>query len=233
MALNDPFQLFLILLFFAAFSLFSYKKNLLDLEGVLIANAVGLAAITYGPNPLQDLGIVVIFFIIGEIASNFPRKKHEQRNIWNVVGNSLPSLIMLILIVPFPEKAFLLEIGFFGAISAALADTLSSEVGYYSKKDPIMITTFKRVPRGTDGGITLLGEIAALFGGLVIGVSHYLIYSNPFAAIVIIIAGLVGSNTDSLFGALFETKKLMDNTQVNLIGSTAGAIFTLLLGLLI
>jgi uncharacterized protein (TIGR00297 family) len=233
MVLSDPFQLFFIFIFFAAFSIFSYKKGLLDLEGVLIANSVGLAAITYGPNPLGDLGIVVLFFIIGEIASNFPRKKHEQRNIWNVIGNSLPSLIMLILIVPFPQKAFLLELGFFGAISAALADTLSSEVGYYSKKDPIMITTFKKVSRGTDGGITLLGEAAALFGGLVIGIAHFYIYANPFAAIIIILAGLVGSNMDSLFGALFETKKLMDNTQVNLIGSLSGALFTLLLGLLI
>jgi uncharacterized protein (TIGR00297 family) len=233
MALNDPLELFLILIFLALFSIFSYKRKLLDFEGVLIGNAVGLAAITYGPNPLVDFGIVVIFFVLGEIASNFPRKKHEQRNIWNVIGNSFPALIVLIAIIFFPQHSFLIELGFFGAISAALADTLSSEVGYYSKKDPVMITTLKRVPRGTDGGVTLLGEAAALFGGLVIAIVHFFVYQNYFAAGLVLLAGLVGSNTDSVFGALFETKKLLNNTQVNMIGSAAGALFCLLLGLLI
>jgi uncharacterized protein (TIGR00297 family) len=233
MALNDPILLGLILIFLAFFSILSYKKKLLDLEGILIGNAVGLAAITYGPHPLVDLLMVVIFFILGEIASNYPRKKHEQRNIWNVIGNSLPALIMLILIVPLPEKALLFELGFFGAISAALADTLSSEIGYYSKQTPVMITTLKKVPRGTDGGVTLLGELAALFGGIVIAVTYFYFFQNPFAAILILLAGPVGSNVDSIFGALFETKKLLDNTQVNMIGSMAGAIFCILLGLLI
>ncbi|MFA6268323.1 MAG: DUF92 domain-containing protein, partial [archaeon] len=115
MALNDPFELIIILLFLALFSIFSYKKKLLDFEGVLIGNAVGLAAITYGPNPIIDFGIVVVFFVIGEIASNYPRKKHEQRNIWNVIGNSLPALIVLMGIIFFPESAVLIELGFFGA----------------------------------------------------------------------------------------------------------------------
>lgn len=233
MALNDPIELALILIFLAVFSILSYKKKLLDFEGVFIGNAVGLAAITYGPNPLVDFFAVVVFFVIGEIASNYPKRKHEKRTIWNVLGNSLPALAMLILIIVFPQYSFLLELAFFGAISAALADTLSSEIGYYSKKQPIMITTFKKVPRGTDGGITLLGEAAALFGGLVIGIIYFFVYQNIFAAAMVVLAGLVGSNVDSIFGAVFETKKMLDKTQVNLIGSTAGAIFCILLGLLI
>jgi uncharacterized protein (TIGR00297 family) len=143
---------------------------------------------------------------------------------------------MIILIPTFtqnPGTVFILELGFFGAISAALADTLSSEIGYYSKKPPIMITTFKKVPRGTDGGITLLGEIAALFGAIIIAGMHFYIYNNYLAMAIITLAGLVGTNTDSVAGALFETKKILNNTHVNMLGSAAGAIFCLLLGLLI
>ena len=237
MALNDPLELFLILIFLAIFSIFSYKKKLLDFEGVLIGNAVGLAAITFGPNPLIDFGIVVVFFVLGEIASNYPRKKHEQRNIWNVIGNSLPALVVLSLILLFPANRpiqVIIELGFFGAISAALADTLSSEIGYYSRSKPVLITTLKPVVRGTDGGVTLLGEMAALFGGGVIALIYFFFISqNYLFTALILLAGLVGSNTDSVFGALFETKKLMNNTQVNMIGSAAGAVFCLLLGLLI
>ncbi len=231
MTLSDPVELTVLLLFLAFFSVLSYKKKLLNFEGILIGNAVGLAAITYGPNPLIDFGIVVLFFIFGEIASNFPRKKHEERNIWNVIGNSLPALITLLPIIILPNEAFLFELAFFGAISAALADTLSSEVGYYSKSKPIMITTFKPVERGTDGGVTPLGEVAALVGGLIIGSVHFFVYSNPLAAIVIVLAGVVGSNSDSVAGALFETKKILNNTQVNMIGSSCGAIFCFIIGL--
>ena len=233
MPLIDPLQLALLLLFLAVFSVFSYKKKLLDFEGVLIGNAVGLAAITYGPNPLIDFFAVVVFFVLGEIASNYPRKKHEQRNIWNVIGNSLPALAMLILIIFMPSQSALLELGFFGAISAALADTLSSEIGYYSKKQPIMITTFKRVAKGTDGGVTLVGECAALFGGIVIAAVSFLVYQNYFIAVLVLIAGVVGSNVDSVFGGIFETKGLLNNTQVNMLGSAAGAAFCIAVGLLI
>ncbi len=231
MVLSNPVELTVLLLFLAFFSILSYKTKLLDFEGILIGNAVGLAAITYGPNPLIDFGIVVLFFVFGEIASNYPRKKHEERNIWNVIGNSLPALITLLPIIVLPDSAFLFELAFFGAISAALADTLSSEVGYYSKTQPVMITTLKPVAKGTNGGVTVLGEFAALAGGLIIGAVHFFVYSNLPIAIVIVLAGIVGSNSDSVAGALFETKKILNNTQVNMIGSACGAIFCFVIGL--
>ena len=102
-------ELIIVLIFLIIFSIFSYKKQLLDFEGILIANAVGLAAITYGLNPLLDFLAVVIFFILGEIVSNFPKKKHGKRGIWNVVGNSLPALAILSLILIYPEYSFLFE----------------------------------------------------------------------------------------------------------------------------
>jgi len=228
-----PIELALILVFLGVFSVLSYRKELLDFEGILIANAVGLAAITYSPSPSLSFLAVVAFFIIGEVASNYPRRKHERRNIWNVVGNSLPALIMIALIVIYPEKSFMLELGFFAAISAALADTLSSEIGYYSKKDPVMITTFKRVKRGIDGAVSLLGEVAALFGSIVIAIIYFYVHNNLFFSIIIICAGMVGTNVDSLFGAVFETKKILNNTHVNLIGSASGALFALAVAMLL
>jgi len=234
MVLSNPVELTVLLLFLAFFSILSYKKKLLDFEGILIGNTVGLAAIIYGPNPFVDFGIVVLFFVFGEIASNYPRKKHEERNIWNVIGNSLPALITLLPLIILPKLTyydFIFELAFFGAISAALADTLSSEIGYYSKSKVILITTFKPVAKGTDGGVTLLGEVAALFGGLIIGGVYFFVYSNLLAAIAIVLAGIVGSNSDSVAGAIFETKKILNNTQVNMIGSSCGAIFCFIIGL--
>jgi uncharacterized protein (TIGR00297 family) len=225
-------ELAIVFLFLGIFSIYSYKKKLLDLEGILIADAVGIASITWGPNPVLNLFAFVAFFVVGQLASNFPVKKHERRGIKNVIGNSSPALLMLFLIPIFPEKALLFELGFFGAISAALADTLSSEIGFYSKSDPILITTLKKCKRGVDGGVTLLGELAALFGGTIIGLIYFSIYLNPLLSVVIICSGLVGTTVDSIFGAIFERQKLLNNTQVNLLGSLSGALFALIMGLL-
>jgi uncharacterized protein (TIGR00297 family) len=226
-------ELILLLVFLLVFSYISYKKNLLDFEGILIANAVGLAAITYGPNPVLCFFAVVVFFILGEIASNYPRKKHSTRNIWNVVGNSLSALAVLSLVAIYPEHSVIFQIGFFGAISAALSDTLSSEIGYYSKSKTVLITTMKKVARGTDGGMSKLGTLAGLFGSIIIATLYFTVYPNILAFVIIVIAGMVGTIADSFFGAVFETRKILNNTHVNLLGGLAGAIVALLLALLI
>lgn len=225
-------ELFFVIAFLIFFSILSYKLNLLDFEGILVANAVGLAAITYGPNPLVNFSAVVLLFVFGEIASNYPKQKHEKRGIYNVIGNALPALIFLALIRIYPEYSLALELGFFGAISAALADTLSSEIGYYSKSKPRLITNLMEVEKGVDGGVTGLGEFAAFIGGLVIAILHFFFFNNFLSAVVIVLAGLIGSNVDSFFGATFERKKILNNTHVNLLGGLAGAIFAFIVGLL-
>ncbi|MCW5853561.1 MAG: DUF92 domain-containing protein, partial [Anaerolineae bacterium] len=60
---------------------------------------------------------------------------------------------------------------FVGAMAAVNADTWATEIGVLNPHPPRLITTFKTVPAGTSGGISLLGTLAALAGGLFIGLS--------------------------------------------------------------
>jgi len=59
----------------------------------------------------------------------------------------------------------------FSHFACCLGDTLASELGILSKSPPILVTTFKPVPPGTNGGLSFLGTVASLAGGFVMGLT--------------------------------------------------------------
>ena len=68
-----------------------------------------------------------------------------------------------------------------GSLGCCAGDTWASELGTVlnisldSKQEPRLITQpWRHVPKGTNGGVSLVGLIASFAGGLVVGVAFYL-----------------------------------------------------------
>ena len=111
-----------------------------------------------------------------------------------------------------------LGIGIMSSFACSNGDTWASELAtVLAKSDPFLITTRRRVPRGTNGGVTIIGLILSFLGGLLIGSAYYLtvIYTvdksilanSPKQYPIIIfgaLAGLIGSLIDSLLGATIQ-----------------------------
>lgn len=107
---------------------------------------------------------------------------------------------------------------FKGSFACCNGDTWASELGsVLGRTQPFLITTRKSVPRGTNGGITIIGLIMSFLGGIVVGLTYYvtvlycidsktLLMSSPQWPIIIFggIAGLFGSIIDSLIGATLQ-----------------------------
>jgi len=123
---------------------------------------------------------------------------------------------------------------FAGAIAAAAADTWATEIGAHSRTPPRLITSGAPVPRGANGGITLLGTAGGMLGAAFIAGLTYALTPRGTApglahpgelAVVVAGAGVVGMLIDSLLGATVQgpEDRWLDNNGVNLAMTAAGA----------
>lgn len=144
-----------------------------------------------------------------------------------MIANSLPAIISCLLFILYRKNQNILIhfeydplissilLSFIGHYSCCNGDTWSSELGVLSHSDPYLITTMKRVPKGTNGGISFIGTISSILGGFSIGFSFFIcsmikdsnlaISTNQWIVILIAtLSGLIGSLIDSLMGATIQ-----------------------------
>ncbi|HVO79867.1 MAG TPA: DUF92 domain-containing protein [Terriglobales bacterium] len=114
------------------------------------------------------------------------------------------------------------------ALSEAASDTVSSEVGQAIGGTARLITTWKKVPAGTDGGVTLAGTGAGILAaGVVSAVCAGCGLITWKESAITGVAGALGMVIDSFLGAWLERRGLLNNDWVNLL-STIGAVVVLL-----
>jgi len=86
------------------------------------------------------------------------------------------------------------------------------------------------VPRGTNGGVTLRGEVAAILASIIVAaVALVMGVADPKLAIVTVIAGFIGTNVDSVVGATLENSGRIGNSGTNLTATFFGGVAGMLL----
>ncbi|XP_041978875.1 transmembrane protein 19 isoform X2 [Aricia agestis] len=219
------------------FAVYGYKRKSLDFYGALVGLVVGFVMTLSNYCFLTNL---IVFFLSSSKATKYGshlKRKFEEdfkeggQRTWVQVlcnGGMATQLGILYLLdigaceIPInflmDYRASWLSIGVLGTFACCNGDTWASELGtVLSNGDPILITTWKRVPKGTNGGISLIGTIVSTLGGLVIGISHYLtlvyfsdrsmyMYAPPQWPIILFgaLGGFLGSLIDSILGATLQ-----------------------------
>jgi uncharacterized protein (TIGR00297 family) len=119
------------------------------------------------------------------------------------------------------------------ALTEATADTLASELGQVLGGTPRLITTWRSVPTGTDGGISIAGTLAGAAGAVLIAlVARAALSFDLRFAVITCAAGIFGLFYDSLLGATLERNGYMNNDAVNFCSTVAAAVAAVVLSYL-
>ena len=210
----------------------------MDRYGSLSAVVIGVA-ITAGLG-LPGLAVMVAFFVIGTAATKLGYRVKAARGIAQEKGGArgwrnawanggVPALLAVLggaaAARPGAEDvALLLTVAYAAAVATAAADTCSSEVGKAYGRRTFLITTLRPVAPGTEGAVSLEGTAAGMGGGAIVGAVGAAVglYAWPLAVIVAV-AGLLGSLAESVMGTMAERKGWMGNDLLNAFNTAAGA----------
>jgi len=111
-----------------------------------------------------------------------------------------------------------------GALAEAATDTVASEIGQTRGQTAVLITTWKPVAAGTDGGITITGTIAGIAAGIAVAAVAAGSGMIPRGQLWIpAAAGFIGMLVDSVLGATLQRQGRMNNEAVNFFGTLAAA----------
>lgn len=150
-------------------------------------------------------------------------ERRSGRNAGQVLANLGAPALAALLFVWWHDPRLLLAIA--AALSEAAADTLSSEIGTFLGGTPRLVTTWKAVAPGTDGAITWLGTLVAIFAASVVGLVCAATRVFAFHALVLCVAAaLLGTLVDSLLGATLERKGVLRNNGVNFLSTACAAV---------
>lgn len=204
----------------AAIGFAGYRWRVLSASGAL--GAVVIGTLVLGCGGWSWAAALIFFFVSSSLLSLYARERKAafsgglargvRRDIVQVMANG--GLAAGIAVAYFFKPETLLFAFFVGVLASVIADTWATEVGMASGKTPVLVTSWRPVPVGTSGGVTLEGTVASGGGALVVAAVAYLgmtleggsssgwkLWGLVPAGLV---GGVVGAMVDSLLGATLQ-----------------------------
>ncbi len=194
------------------------------LSGFLLGVAVYLG---YG---YKSFLLMFTFFLMGSAATRLGYARKAARGVaekrggarsWReALANSLAGAFFSILVITtHHEGAFLIAL--IAAFAEAAGDTVSSEIGQWISPRAYLITTFRPVPAGQDGGVSVGGSMAGLLASaLIVALGYGMGLCGRGGAALALSGAVAGNLLDSVLGATLERRGLVTNGIVNFAGSS-------------
>lgn len=194
---------------------FALRRGSLSRSGAFAAVAIGTSIYAGGGGAW--FAALVVFFatstLLGKVGRGAKERikrdyeKGDTRDAAQAFSNGGVAALCALGMAVHPHTAW--AGAFLGALATANGDTWATELGVLSRREPVSLLRFRRVPRGTSGAVSALGLLATVLGGLAIGLVPAFApraFALPAIAGCALSAatGALGSLMDSLLGATLQ-----------------------------
>lgn len=221
-----------------AFAALVFAMRAATLGAALTGGLFTAALYLETPGRRTALWPLLALFVLTYAATRFGRRRKEllgtaegkrgrtasqvAANLGVAVLAGMPPVLERLGVFPAPGRMLTAMLA---AMAEATADTVSSELGQVLGGEPRMITTLRRVPPGTDGGISWVGTLAGcMAAALVIAVGAMVLAMTRVEALIAMGAAIAGLFFDSLLGAVVERRGWLNNDAVNALSTLAAAV---------
>ncbi len=211
--------------------------------GVTVSGAIVgwvLGTLLFALAGWRGFSMLVLFFLLGTVCTRlgYARKaaigvaqeEGGRRSARHAVANTAAGVVFAFLAVATARpEAFTLAL--VAAFATAAADTVSSEVGQAYGRSHYLATTFRKVPAGTDGAVSVEGTLAGFGAAALLAAAGWAVgILSPGGLVIAAGAGVVGSAAESALGAASAGAGRLDNEALNLANTLVGGAVALLVG---
>ena len=204
-------------------------------------HAGALGTILWGCLGWRGWVAVVAYLVLGSLVTRLGLREKQERGLAearggrrgpeNVWGSAATGACLALLIGAGVEPRSLLLVGFSASFAAKLADTFGSEIGKRWGRRPVLITTLRSVPPGTEGAISLAGTLASAAGSVLMTLVMWQLQLLPSISVslVVMLIGLLATLAESLLGALAQDRfRWLSNELVNALQTLLAAFMAML-----
>ncbi len=207
-----PFSFWILAVLMLVICLLSYKSHQLTRSGIVLEFLLGMG-ITW-PLGFGGLATILYFFIMAAVVGRCSKrmrtgfagmeKKGSCRDGVQVFANGGLALICSLCYAWQQNPAFLVMFG--ASVAEASADTTAGDIGVLSAQTPVSILTWKPMPKGQSGAVTLQGLLASLVASFLVALVWQSCFLFPSAdalrqLAIVTACGFVGAAFDSFLGA--------------------------------
>ncbi len=231
-----------------ALSIAGYLLRSVDVSGMVGGFLLGAIIILCGGWPIYVA--LLAFFLLGtattklgyrrKAAEGLAQEKGGRRSFGHAFANAGVAAILSVAIARMALGWELLFLAAVASLATAAADTCASEIGQLFGRRTFLPLTFRPVPRGTEGAISVEGTLAGIVAAAIVAVAailaahrfiapsigDYSEYGNLRlgAAGVIVGAAFLGSYLESILGSWNRRQQSpIPNGVLNFFNTLAGA----------
>jgi uncharacterized protein (TIGR00297 family) len=215
----------------------AWRAGSVDRSGLIHGVLLGTGIWVFGS--WAAFAMLALFFVLGTGATKVgyrtkavegtAQEKGGRRGAANAWANAGAGLLFAVLAGVTGSGLF--AVALVAAFATATADTLGSEIGQAYGRRTFLITTFKPVPRGTDGAVSLEGTLAGIAGAVLLALAGrgLGLLGGADAVLAVVVAAVVGTTLESYLGALLERAAMIDNEAQNFLNTLVGGLVALAL----